>query len=207
MPEHKLAMMVRALPEPELRKLKVLANRQELRNIAAWPVSRNASVRAPLWNDRVEADYKKRDIARLKRMGRNGYANWLFGRPSTCPPYLVRDGRLQLLQASDPAPLKSKLRHRDDIKFKSARHLGSPLPGAGQAETSFWNNLMRGPAWTLNINKMFEETEIDIIADNPITSRLQEEVTYVIAEGTETSPTQCSEHARLELERASRDKS
>jgi hypothetical protein len=86
MPEHKLAMMVRALPEPRLRNLKVLAGRQQLRNTDWWTVSRSDRVYGSLWNDRVEAEYKKRDLALLQHMGRNGFANWQVNRKTTCLP-------------------------------------------------------------------------------------------------------------------------
>jgi hypothetical protein len=184
MPVHKLAMMVRALPEGRLRNLKRLANKQELRNIHTWA----GGVRASLWNDRVEADYRKRDLERLRRMGRNragahehdltrleqigrnDYANWLVNRKTTC-----------VEPSNTPAPFVSKATeycrgtHLVAAKLLSnppeVKHLGPPLPGQEQAEKhSLWNTLpeqrigkggeqrcLYPVAWTLNAEKMFEE--------------------------------------------------
>lgn len=64
------------------------------------------------------------------------------------------------------------------------------------------------PEWFAVNYPRLRHTEIDIIPNEPITPCLRtEDFYYGNAEGTTIAPTQCSEHARTELARASGDES
>jgi hypothetical protein len=76
-----------------------------------------------VWSDRVTADVERRILARLHRMGRRFFAQWLVDRQSTCPPHK------EVFPSWTPQA----------IRVSSVRHF-APLPGPAQAtEDSYWN--------------------------------------------------------------------
>jgi hypothetical protein len=157
------------------------------KRVTTWTGKRRR-IYGSLWNDRVWEHHDRKQVAKLNEKGRQdrqAYADYLINRPTTCPPFQIRQGELQQIQ-HDPVPFKS-----DKPNYWDAR---APMVSVILAVDGkpVVRQRTRSKAWFAANYPRFRKTEIEIISDDPVTSCLPMEGLYV-AEATTLVPSQGSQ--------------